>query len=589
MYKKRIQQLVEILKQKQLYGYLVFSSDYHSSEYIVDYFKGRAFLSGFNGSAGTLLVTIHGSYLWTDGRYFIQAEEQLKGSDIQLMKMGDVHTPTLLEFLKQDMKDNETLAFDAKVATYQFVKTLKQELKNMQLKMDEDLLQHIWVDRPSLPNEQIIELPLSLTGESVEEKLQKVRQKMDGIQYHLISSLDDIAYLFNLRGNDIPYNPVFLSYALISQQKALLFVDLKKVSLDLQKSLNDKGVTLYPYEKIYSILKTLNGSILLDPNKINYALYVCLDKNIKIFKSENPTTHMKAIKNQTEIENSKKVHIQDGVAFIQFMHYIKTHIQERTFTELEAEELLLKYRQKQKDFQQLSFSTICAYKEHGAIMHYSATPTSNYTIQNEGLLLIDSGGQYVGGTTDITRTLAFQNITQEEKYHFTLALKSHIDLAKVVFLRGCRGISLDILARKPLWDVGLDYKCGTGHGIGYMLNVHEGPNSFRYNMNVNSISAELKEGMITTNEPGVYIANSHGIRHENEMLTVFSFENEYGQFLKFEPLTFVPFDLDGIDVSMLDASQKQWLNQYHHLVYETVKDYLTIEEKEWLKRYTREV
>jgi len=253
------------------------------------------------------------------------------------------------------MKDNETLAFDAKVATYQFVKTLKQELKNMQLKMDEDLLQHIWVDRPSLPNEQIIELPLSLTGESVEEKLQKVRQKMDGIQYHLISSLDDIAYLFNLRGNDIPYNPVFLSYALISQQKALLFVDLKKVSLDLQKSLNDKGVTLYPYEKIYSILKTLNGSILLDPNKINYALYVCLDKNIKIFKSENPTTHMKAIKNQTEIENSKKVHIQDGVAFIQFMHYIKTHIQERTFTELEAEELLLKYRQKQKDFQQLSF------------------------------------------------------------------------------------------------------------------------------------------------------------------------------------------------------------------------------------------
>lgn len=589
MYKERIQQLVSILKEKNLYGYLVFSSDYHSSEYIVDYFKACAFLSGFTGSAGTLLVTIRGSYLWTDGRYFIQAEQQLKESGVQLMKMGEVKTPTLIEFLKQDMQENEQLAFDAKVATYQFVKNLKQEIKGISLKLDEDLVSLIWKDRPSLPLQPIVELKENLTGESIASKLEKVRTCMKDIQYHLLSSLDDIAYLFNLRGKDIPYNPVFLSYALISHSKAYLFIDEQKVSLEIKQSLEAQGVTLLPYEKIYSVLKTLTGSILLDPNKINYALYVCIDKSVKIFKSENPTTLMKAIKNPVEIENTKRIHLQDGVAFCKFMIAFKKQMKNQTSSELQAQDLLESFRKEQKDYLEPSFSTICAYQENAAMMHYSATLQSNKTIRNEGLLLIDSGGQYLGGTTDITRTLVLGSLSKEAKYHFTLALKSHIALASVCFLRGCRGISLDILARKPLWDVGLDYKCGTGHGVGYMLNVHEGPNSFRYNMNPNFISAELKEGMITTNEPGIYLENQYGIRHENEMLTVFSHQNEYGEFLKFEPITYVPFDIDGIDASLLTSQEKQWLNNYHQMVYEKISPYLNDQEKETFKEYTKEL
>ena len=405
----------------------------------------------------------------------------------------------------------------------------------------------------------------------------------------MLSSLFDIAYLFKLRGKDIPYNPVFLSYALISHSKACLFIDEQKVSLEIKQSLEAQGVTLLPYEKIYSILKTLTGSILLDPNKINYALYVCIDKSVKIFKSENPTTLMKAIKNPVEIENTKRIHLQDGVAFCKFMIAFKKQMKNQTSSELQAQDLLESFRKEQKDYLEPSFSIICAYQENAAMMHYSATLQSNKTIRNEGLLLIDSGGQYLGGTTDITRTLVLGSLSKEAKYHFTLALKSHIALASVCFLRGCRGISLDILARKPLWDVGLDYKCGTGHGVGYMLNVHEGPNSFRYNMNPNFISAELKEGMITTNEPGIYLENQYGIRHENEMLTVFSHQNEYGEFLKFEPITYVPFDIDGIDASLLTSQEKQWLNDYHQMVYEKISPYLNDQEKETFKEYTKEL
>lgn len=589
MYNQQMKKLINILHKKKIYGVIVFSSDYHSSEYIVDYFKERAFLSGFTGSAGTLLVTQRGSYLWTDGRYFIQAEEQLKDSSIQLMKMNEKGVPTIIEFLKKDMLNHEVLAFDGRIATYEFVRILRQEMPNIILKTDENLVDLVWHNRPELPKNPVYELPLELTGMSFEEKLQQVRQNMGQIDYHLIASLDDIAYLFNLRGNDIPCNPVFLSYALIEKDSVLLFIDEQKLSIETRKSLEDKGVTILPYQKIYNILKMISGSILLNPNKINYALYGCLGKKVMIYKDENPTTLMKAIKNKVEIENTKRIHIQDGVAFTKFMYQIKTRIATETFTELSASEMLLNYRKAQKDYLEPSFETICAYKEHGAIMHYSANEQSNKKITNEGLLLIDSGGQYTGGTTDITRTLAFEKITDEEKYHFTLALKSHIALANAKFLRGCRGISLDILARKPLWDANLDYKCGTGHGVGYMLNVHEGPNSFRYNMSELAISAVLKEGMITTNEPGVYIAQSHGIRHENEMLTVFSHANENGEFLKFEPITYAPFDLDGVDVNLLSMDEKKWLNDYHQMVYQTLKDDLTKEEQIWLAKATRSI
>ncbi len=585
MFNKQIKELMNIIKERNLYGYIVFSSDYHGSEYIVDYFKAREFLTNFTGSAGTLLVTRTDAYLWVDGRYFIQAERQLANSSIKIMKMGTVNTPTLIEFLKQNMKENDVIAFDGRIASFQFVLTLNKEIPYIQIRDEEDLVSLVWKDRPALVNNKVYELPYELTGMTIKEKLEAVRKEMNNIDYHLIASLDEIAYLFNLRGKDIPYNPVFFAYALISQTDAILFIDKHKLTKKVKESLENQGVKIFGYQKVYSILKMIHGSILLNPDKTNFALCGCLGKKVHVYKYENPITLMKAIKNKVEIENSKRVHVEDGIAFTKFMYQIKNRISKENFTELSASDLLLSYRKKQKDYMEPSFETICAYKEHGAMMHYSATNESNKTITNEGLLLIDSGGQYYGGTTDITRTLVFKNITKEEKYHFTLALKSHIDLASAIFLRGCSGTSLDILARKPLWDVNLDYKCGTGHGIGYMLNVHEGPNSFRYNSN----SAILKEGMITTNEPGIYLENKYGIRHENEMLTVYSHTNEMGEFLKFEPITYVPFDLDGIEVDMLTDKEKEWLNNYHQMVYETLKDKLTKKEAEWLKKVTRRI
>ncbi len=583
MFKQRIQKLVNVLKEKKLYGCIIFSSDYHNSEYLVDYFKARAFMSGFDGSAGTLLVTINGSYLWTDGRYFIQAEQQLKNSDIKLMKMGTVNTPTIIEFLKNDMKESDVLAFDGRQTNCQFVKNLKENIPNINIKLDEDLVNYVWKNRPELPLNYIYELPNNICGETIEEKLQKVRSKMNNAKYHLISSLDDIAYLFNLRGSDILHTPVFLSYALISKKDAVLFIDERKVPQEVKESLESHNVTLMSYDKVYSVIKTLDDSILVDESRINFALFTCIPKNMKIYKSINPTTMMKAIKNQVEIENIYRTHIEDGIAFVNFWYDLMHS--NKSFTELDVEQLLLSYRKQQPDFMDESFDPIVAYKDHAALMHYKATQKSNVQIKNKGLLLIDSGGQYMGGTTDITRTLAMGNISDIERYHTTLVLKSHIDLAKVVFLRGCQGMTLDILARKPIWDANLDYKCGTGHGIGYMLSVHEGPNSFRYG----GSSTELKEGMITTNEPGIYIEGSHGIRLENEMLTVFSHENEWGQFLKFEPLTFVPFDIDCIDVSMLDKEEINWLNNYHQMVYETLKEHVNTDVRKWLRQKTAKV
>lgn len=580
--KKEIELLQKHLKDNNLYGYIAFSSDDHGSEYIVDYFKSRQFLSGFTGSAGTLLVTQDAAYLWTDGRYFIQAEIELKDSGIQLMKMRQKGVPTLLSFLKENMQKKETICFDGTVASYQFVATLKKEIPYIQFQIHDDILEKLWSNRPALPCQKTYVIEKQ-AGKTVSEKIKEVQETIS-TDHFLLSSLDDIAWLLNMRGNDIFANPVFLSFFYMSKEKSILFIDRKKLTKASREHLSSYHIEIRPYHKIYSFTKQLKGSVTLDPAKTNYALFSSI-QNCAIVLQTNPTVLLKAVKNEVEIENIKQSHLVDAIAMIRFLSYLKRNIGKKEMSELSETKRLWQYRKQNKTFLDVSFETICAYKEHAALMHYSADNHSNATLKKEGMLLIDSGGQYLYGTTDITRTIVLGPISPEEKFYFTKALKAHIDLAMAKFLNDTPGASLDILARNPLWQVHMDYRCGTGHGIGYLLNVHEGPNAFRYNY----APAILKPGMITTNEPGVYQENAFGIRHENELLTVVDTENEYGTFLKFEPLTYVPFDKDGIDISLLNKEEIDYLNQYHQMIYEKVSPYLNKVDTLWLKKATEEL
>lgn len=586
MAREQIIKIQNILKERNLYGYIAFSSDYHGSEYIVDYFKTRQFLSGFTGSAGTLLITQDSAYLWTDGRYFIQAEQQLKNTGIILMKMRQKGVPTLIDFLKEHTKGNDVVAFDGKVATIRFVKDLKNQLNKVILKTDEDLASLIWDDRPPLPKKKMFVIE-NQTGKSASSKINEIKDKLNslGAKHHLISSLDDIAWTLNLRGKDIYANPVFLSYLYIGEHETTLFVDAKKLTQEVKKHLQLHQINYKPYQSVYSFVKKIKGVCLLDPNKTNYALYKKINKKNVILLQDNPTILLKAIKNDVEILNIKNAHILDGIAVTKFIKYVKDSVEKKEITEISATKYLYNLRRQHKQFIGDSFETICAYKQNAALMHYSANEDSNAILKNEGMLLVDSGGQYLYGTTDITRTIILGPITPKERMYYTLALKSHINLAMARFLNETTGASLDILARQPLWRVDMDYRCGTGHGIGYLLNVHEGPNAFRYNY----APTIIKEGMITTNEPGVYIENEFGIRHENELLTVFATENEYGTFLKFEPITYVPFDLDGIDFSLLNKEEIAYLNKYHRMVYTIIAPHLNKNEQKWLKNATREI
>ena len=582
--------LREVMKKENVDYYIIPSGDSHQSEYVPEYYKGRAYVSGFTGSAGTLLVGIEESYLWTDGRYFIQAEKELNGSGIKLMKMNIPGYPSLIEWIKNNVKEGKTLAFDGStISTNEYKNYQELSKKNgFNIKMDRDLLNEIWSNRPELSKEKIFIHDTKYCGRCTSEKLQEVRdemKKLEGENY-VIASLDDIAWLFNIRGNDIAYNPVALAYALISDKKAVLYINEEKVTNDDKRTLEAQGVTLKSYNDIYEDIKNVTESIIIDGAKVNGKLYSLISEDVKIIEDLNITTSLKAVKNEVEIKNMEVSQVRDGVAMVKFIKWLKENVGKINMTEISASDKLEEIRANGEKFKGLSFNTIAGYKDHAAMMHYSATEESQYELNSEGMLLIDSGAQYLDGTTDITRTFILGSITEEEKRDFTLVLKSHIALATTIFLKGTNGCNLDAIARRPLWKYGMDYKCGTGHGVGFFLNVHEGPQGIRPFGN----TIALEPGMILTNEPGVYKENKHGIRTENTLLVTKAFKNEeMGEFYKFDTISYCPIDLEGVDVSLLDEEEREWLNNYHRTVYEKLSPYLNEEEKKFLEKETRSI
>ena len=590
-----MEQLEKFQNQMKIYNmdaYIIPTGDFHNSEYVSNYFKGREYLSGFTGSAGTLLVTQENAYLWTDGRYFIQAANEIEGNNVKLMKMGE--DQPLEDFLVDFMKDKQTIAFDGRVLPTSDVLSLKNMLPNAKFVSDIDVLGQVWTERPKLPYSLIYKLDKMFAGMTYLEKLEKIREKMKeyGADVHILSSLEDQAWLYNLRANDVSHTPVFLAYTIITLDSVTLYVDSAKIDYSIDKYLNENDIHTKEYFDIYDQLNQIKGKkILMNFNKVNYQLYQGLCNNNELINKEDPSLLLKAIKNPTEIENIKKAHIKDGVAMTKFMYYLKTGYKEgQEMSEISVSDYLEELRRLDKGLVDLSFNTICGFKEHAAMMHYSATPETNSKITGNGFLLVDSGGHYLEGTTDITRTFAMGNVSSEMKRYFTTVLKSPIALASAVFLKGCTGLNLDILARGPIWQLDLDYKCGTGHGVGYLLSVHEGPNSFRWKSIPSKPSGqEILPGMITTNEPGIYLKDKYGIRIENEMLCVEGATNEYGTFLKFETITYCPIDLDAIQKSQLTYIEKEWLNNYHQMVYDKISPYLTKEEVEWLKEYTKKI
>lgn len=584
------------MKEQGIDIYLIPTSDFHESEYVGAYFKARKFMSGFTGSAGTLVVTHTHAGLWTDGRYFIQAEAQLKNSGIDLYKMGMKDVLNIEDFIIEKMPQGGRLGFDGRVVNSRMGLKLEEKLKekNASIIYDRDIVNDVWSDRPALSCEPAFLLDIQYAGKSREEKLEDLRKKMEQekADIFILTCLDDIAWLFNIRGNDIPYNPVILSYVIITKEKGYFFVNENALNLEIKKALEADNIEVMPYDKIYDFVKQISKTeaVLLDKNKVNYAIVRNLKPEVKIIDKTNPTTLAKAVKNEIELENLRKSHLKDAVAVTKFMYWLKKNVGKETITEITASDYLENLRKEQEGFIELSFDTISAYQEHAAMMHYSATEETDVQLKAEGLLLVDSGGQYYEGTTDITRTFVLGPIKEEWKKHFTLVAKSMLNLANAKFLYGCTGLNLDILARGPLWNLGIDYRCGTGHGVGYLLNVHEAPNGFRWkSVPERNDQAVLQAGMVTTDEPGVYIENSHGIRTENELICQKAEENEYGQFMNFETITYVPIDLDGIDKKYLNEMDIEQLNQYHKMVYEKVSPYLDSEEKEWLQKYTRAI
>lgn len=582
--------LREVMKKENVDYYIIPSGDSHQSEYVPEYYKGRAYVSGFTGSAGTLLVGLEESYLWTDGRYFIQAEKELNGSGIKLMKMNIPGYPSLLEWIKNNIKEGKTLAFDGSTISVNEYKNYKELTKKngFNIKMDKDFLNEIWSDRPELSKEKIFIHDTKYCGKFTSEKLEEVRAEMTTLEgeNYVVTSLDDIAWLFNIRGNDIAYNPVALAYALISDKEAVLYINEEKVTNDDKRTLEAQGVTLKSYNDIYEDIKNVTGSIIIDGAKVNGKLYSLISEDVKIIENLNITTSLKAVKNEVEIKNMEVSQVRDGVAMVKFIKWLKENVGKINMTEISASDKLEEIRAKGENFKGLSFNTISGYKDHAAMMHYSATEESQYELDSEGMLLIDSGAQYLDGTTDITRTFILGQITEEEKRDFTLVLKSHIALTTTIFLKGTNGCNLDAIARRPLWRYGMDYKCGTGHGVGFFLNVHEGPQGIRPFGN----TIALEPGMILTNEPGVYKENKHGIRTENTLLVTKAFKNdEMGEFYKFDTISYCPIDLEGIDVSLLDEEEREWLNNYHRTVYEKLSPYLNEEEKKFLEKETRSI
>lgn len=596
MINKRIQMLRQKMAERGITIYVVPTSDFHESEYVGDYFKARKFITGFTGSAGTAVITMDQAGLWTDGRYFIQAAAQLANSEVELFKMGEENVPTVIEFIRDHLVQGGGLGFDGRVINGRLGTELKElaEQKKASFHTSQDLVGMIWEERPAMPMEPVFLLEEQYTGESTTSKIKRVREKMkqSNADVHILTSLDDIAWMLNIRGNDILHFPVVLSFLAITQTECCLFIHSKVLSESVRMQLEQWGITICDYEAIYSYVAQIEAkkTVWMDCDRVNFNICNQLNSEVKVLNQENPTVRMKAIKNPVELENLRNAHVEDGVAFTKFMYWLKTNVGKIPMTEITASDYLAERRKERKGFLDLSFDTIAAYEANGAMMHYCADPESAAVLEPRGFLLVDSGGHYYQGTTDITRTMALGPITEKQREHFTIVLRSNLNLAAAKFLYGCNGHNLDILSRGPLWELGLDYKCGTGHGVGYLLNVHEAPNGFRWKIvPERKDSAIFEEGMVTTDEPGVYLEGEYGIRTENELVCCKAEKNEYGQFMKFETITYAPIDLDAIDPELLTKREKQLLNDYHHMVYEKLSPYLTEEEQKWLQVYTRAV
>ena len=603
----RLDALRKLMKERGMDAYMIPTADFHESEYVGEHFKCREYMTGFTGSAGTALITMDEACLWVDGRYYVQAAAQLKDSTVTMMKMGQEGVPSLGAYLEDKMPEGGCLGFDGRVVNAAEGLALEEMLRERgaRISYGEDLAGMIWQERPELSAEPAWVLDERYAGKSALDKIADVREAMEKVHasVHVLTSLDDIAWLLNIRGNDILYNPVVLSYALVTMDQLYLFVNSSVLEgkaypyledaedISVKEYLERMGVTVMPYDGVYDMVEGLKGeNVLLEKCRVNYAVYRLINGSNKVIDRMNPTAYMKAVKNDVEIENEKRAHIKDGVAMTKFIYWLKKNMGRIPMDEISVSDYLEKLRMDQEGCIGLSFATISAYGAHGAMCHYSATPESNISLEPRGLYLIDSGGQYYEGTTDITRTIAMGPVTDEEKEHFTLVLMSMLRLGDVKFLHGCRGLSLDYAAREPLWRRGLNYEHGTGHGVSYLSSVHERPNGIRFKMvPERQDNAVMEAGMITSDEPGVYIEGSHGIRTENLVLCVEDEKNEYGQFLRFEYLTYVPVDLEVIDRGIMSDRDVELLNRYHEQVYEKISPYLDEDERVWLAEVTRAV
>lgn len=591
---ERLSALRKCMQEKHIDIYIVPTADFHQSEYVGEHFKARAYITGFTGSAGTAVITLHDAKLWTDGRYFLQAAKQLEGTGVTLMKMFEPGVPTVEEYLEAELKSGQTLSFDGRVVSVGEGDEYASIAKKNGAKVDyqEDLIDAIWTDRPPLSEEPVWFLEEKYSGESTESKLSRIRREMAdaGCDTHIVSTLDDICWTLNIRGNDIDFFPLVLSYAIIRKDSLELYIDERKLDDKLKTIFKKEGVNLHPYNAIYEDVKKLpeNATVLIDKTKLNYAIFNNIPNSVPIVNKRNPEILMKALKNPVEVENIKKAEIKDSVAHVRFMKWLKENLGKIKITEMSASEKLDEFRAEMGNFIRDSFEPISSYGPHSAIVHYSSSPETDVELKEGSLYLSDTGAGFYEGSTDITRTYALGEVPKKMKDDFTIVAISNLQLASAKFLQGSSGLTLDILARKPFWDRGLNYNHGTGHGVGYLLNIHEGPAGFRYKFRAGE-TEEIQEGMVITDEPGLYIEGSHGIRLENELLARKGVQNEYGQFLYFETITLIPFDLDAISLDMLNEENRKLLNDYHKRVYEEIAPHLNEEEKVFLKKYTRAV
>lgn len=571
----RIDELRKIMEKYGIDAYIVLSDDFHGSEYVGEYFKVREFLSGFDGSAGSMVITNEEAGLWTDGRYYLQAESQLAGSGITLYKDGQKGVPSVTEYLRSKADSIHKIGYDGRTVSCQFAEMLRKALPQAEVESRYDLADEIWTGRPPMSSEPVWLLDEKYSGMSRKDKLEAVRRKMTA-ERHLVASLDDIAWILNMRGADIEYNPVALAYLLIEKEDAFLYIDSKKVSDDIRSEFEKDRVYIREYNDIYEDLGRIEGPVMADTGKCNTAL-ISAAKNADIIHGKNPSELMKACKNNTETENERAAHLKDGIALTKFIYRLKHSEGE---SEMSAAVLLEEYRKQQDDYLGQSFAPIIASGDHGAIVHYEADESTDRPLDRDGFILMDTGGHYLQGTTDVTRTITLGRLTDEEKRLYTAVLKGNLNISDAYFAKGCSGNNIDYLAREPLWAEGYDYNHGTGHGVGYLLNVHEGPNAIR----LRRADTPFEEGMITSNEPGVYLEGKFGIRLEN---LVCAHEND--GFMHFETLTLVPFERDAIVAEMLTERQKETLNSYHERVYESLKPYMNDDEKKWLYDVTRPV